>query len=214
MNSDKERKDRVGAGRPVSTFARIERLPVLYLLLYLGIGAISLLFVTLLAAYVHTRGLSHLPAGQHPFPRYFSLSTIVLLVSSYTLSQALRLYRSDDVQTLTRCLAASLLLGGIFAGLQLLGWRELRLQGVFFTGEASGTYIYLISALHVMHLLGGMLFVLVLLVRTLHASRDAVRALVYFRNPYHFRQLRLLTHYWHFIGGLWVVLFGFFLFLY
>ncbi|GAA3947794.1 cytochrome c oxidase subunit 3 [Hymenobacter algoricola] len=214
MNSDKERKDKVGAGRPASAFGRIERVPPLLMLLYLGIAGVTVLFVILLAAYVQTRHLSSQGPGLHPFPRYFSLSTIVLLVSSYTLSQAQRLYRQDEVKSLARCLGATLLLGCIFAGLQVLGWRELMTQGVFFTGEASGTYVYLISALHVAHLLGGMVFLLALLLRTLHASRDAVRSLVFIRNPYRRTQLRMLTLYWHFIDGLWVVLFSLFLFLY
>ncbi|WP_242510017.1 cytochrome c oxidase subunit 3 [Hymenobacter persicinus] len=214
MNSDKERKDKVGAGRSTSAFSRIERVPPLLMLLYLGLAGITVLFVILLAAYVQTRHLSGLPTGLHPLPRYFSISTIVLLVSSYTLSQAQRLYRADDVTGLVRCLGATLVLGSIFAGLQVLGWRELMLQGVFFTGEASGTYVYLISALHVAHLLGGMLFLLALLLRTLHASRDAVRSLVFIRNPYRRLQLRMLSLYWHFIDGLWVALFLLFLFLY
>ena len=50
--------------------------------------------------------------------------------------------------------------------------------------------------------------------RTLHASQDAVRSLVFIRNPYHLRQLRALTTYWHFIDVLWVALFAVFLFLY
>ncbi|MEJ7658930.1 MAG: hypothetical protein WKG07_04560 [Hymenobacter sp.] len=52
------------------------------------------------------------------------------------------------------------------------------------------------------------------MLRTLHASRDAVRALVFIRNPYYLRQLRALTTYWHFIDVLWVALFAVFLFLY
>ncbi|WP_345072609.1 cytochrome c oxidase subunit 3 [Hymenobacter fastidiosus] len=214
MNSDPERRDKVGAGAPASTFARIERVPPLLMLLYLGMAGITVLFIILVAAYAQTRHLSSLPSGLHPFPRYFSLSTIVLLASSYTLSQAQRIYRQDDMVKLARCLAATLLLGGIFTGLQVLGWRELITQGVFFTGAASGTYVYLISALHVAHLLGGMLFLLSLLLRTLHASRDAVRSLVFIRNPYRRMQLRMLGLYWHFIDGLWVVLFALFLFLY
>jgi cytochrome c oxidase subunit 3 len=214
MNSDKERKDKVGAGRPASAFSRIERVPPLMMLLYLSMAGITVLFVILLVAYAQTRHLSGLPTGLHPLPRYFSLSTIVLLVSSYTVAQALRIYHQDDVRGLVRCLGATLALGSIFAGLQVLGWRELMTQGVFFTGEASGTYVYLISALHVAHLLGGMLFLLALLLRTLHASRDAVRSLVFIRNPYRRRQLRMLALYWHFIDALWVVLFTLFLFLY
>ena len=79
---------------------------------------------------------------------------------------------------------------------------------------ASGTYVYLISALHVAHLLGGMLFLLALLVRTVRASGDAVRGLVFIRNPYRRLQLRMLSLFWHCIDALWLVLFVVFVFLY
>lgn len=213
-NFDNDRNNRVGAGPPVSAFTRIERLPPLLMVLYLALLAIAIMFAILVAAYVHARLGSAAPAGSHPFPRYFSLSTIVLLISSYTVAQAPRLYARDDLATLGRCLLATLLLGSIFAGLQVLGWRELMQQGVLFRGEASGTYVYLISALHVIHLLGGILYLLALLLRVFHADRDAVRQLTFIRNPYHRRQLRALGTYWHFIDMLWVVLFGVFLFFY
>ncbi|UOG77007.1 cytochrome c oxidase subunit III [Hymenobacter tibetensis] len=214
MNSDKERKDKVGANRPASAFQRMERVPPMLMMLYLSLVGIGVLFLFLVVAYAQTRYMANLPRGLHPFPKFFSISTIVLLVSSYTLAQAPRLYRADDVANLARCLGATLLLGCIFAGLQVLGWRELMTQGVFFDGMASGTYVYLISALHVAHLLGGMLFLLALLLRTLHASRDAVRTLVFIRNPYRRLQLRLLSMFWHFIDALWVVLFVVFVFMY
>ncbi|WP_375416192.1 heme-copper oxidase subunit III [uncultured Hymenobacter sp.] len=214
MNSDQDRQKQVGTPPPTSAFARMERMPPLLMLLYLSMFGITVLFGVLLAAYAHTRVQNGLPTGLHPFPRPFSLSTIVLLVSSYTISQALRLYRQDDLAALARCLGATLLLGCVFAGLQLLGWRELLQQGVLFDGAASGTYVYLISALHVAHLLGGMLFLLALLLRTIHTGRDAIRTLVFIRNPYYRRQIAMLGTYWHFIDVLWVVLFGMFLFLY
>ncbi len=197
-----------------SAFSRIERVPPLLMLLYLALLGIAMLFVTLVAMYVASRAQSGVPTGLHPFPRYFSLSTIVLLVSSYTLAQAPRLYRADDLDGLVRCLGATLLLGCVFSGLQVQGWRELVRQGVLFTGERSGTFVYVISGLHVAHILAGLIFLLVNMLRTLHASRDAVRTLVFIRNPYHLRQLRALLTYWHFIDVLWVALFGVFLFLY
>lgn len=214
MNSDKERKDKIGAGRPASAFQRIERVPPLLMMLYLGLLGIAVLFLFLVVAYTQTHYLANVPTGLHPFPKFFSISTIVLLISSYTLAQAPRLYRQDDVHNLARCLGATLLLGCIFAGLQVLGWRELMAQGVFFDGQASGTYVYLISALHVAHLLGGMLFLLALLLRSLHAARDGVRTLVFIRNPYRRLQLRMLSIYWHFIDALWVALFVVFVFMY
>jgi cytochrome c oxidase subunit 3 len=60
----------------------------------------------------------------------------------------------------------------------------------------------------------GLLLVLAQLLRTTYAARDGVRALVFIRNPFHRRQLQLLSTYWHFIDGLWVVLFSMFLLLY
>jgi len=212
-----DRNTPLGTGRrPAggSAFSRIERVPPLLMLLYLALLGITMLFVTLVAMYVASRAQSDVPRGLHPFPRYFSLSTLVLLVSSYTLGQAPRLYRADDLPSLARCLGATLLLGCVFSGLQVQGWRELVQQGVLFTGERSGTFVYVISGLHVAHIVGGLIFILVQMLRTLHASRDAVRTLVFIRNPYHLRQLRALLTYWHFIDVLWVALFAMFLFLY
>jgi cytochrome c oxidase subunit 3 len=214
MNFESNPDKRVGAGRPSSAFARIERLPPLLIGLYLALGASSVLFLVLVVAYASTRAHSGLPPGLYPFPRYFSLSTIVLLLSSYTIGQAPRLYAQDDLASLGRCLGATLLLGCVFAGLQVLGWRELDIQGMLFRGKASGTFVYLITGLHVAHLAAGLLAMLALLVQVLHANRDAVRALVFIRNPYHRRQLRALATYWHFVDVVWVVLFAVFLFLY
>ena len=217
MNSENDHKNRVGDRRHPSPFARIERVAPLQMVLYLALVAIGVMFVILVAAYIATRLRSEVPTGLHALPRYFSLSTIVLVVSSYTIGQAPRLYAQDDLSSLGRCLGATLLLGCIFAGLQVLGWRELVAMGVPFQGKASsssGQFIYLISALHVVHLLGGILYLLVLLLRVVHADRDAVRSLVFTRNPYYRQQLRMLGTYWHFIDVLWVVLFAVFLVLY
>ena len=217
MNSEHERRNQVGARRGSSPLGPMQRIPPFLLAGYLAILAIAIMFVMLVVAYVYTRLHSGVPTGLHPLPRYFSLSTIVLLLSSYTMAQASRLYAADDLGSLTRCLLSTLLLGCVFAGLQMLGWHELTRNGVTFQGDtssSSGQFIYLISAFHVAHLLGGMLFLLALLLRVSHADRDAVRSLVFIRNPYHRRQLSLLGTYWHFIDVLWVALFAVFLFLY
>ena len=217
MNPENDRRNQVGTPQGATTFARMERLPPLLMVLYLVMLAITVMFVILVAAYINARLRSGVPTGLHALPRYFSLSTIVLVLSSYTIGQARRLYTQDDLTSLGRCLGATLLLGCVFAGLQVLGWRELVQYGVPFQGNdstSSGQFIYLISALHVAHLLGGMLFLLVLLLRVLQANRDAVRGLVFIRNPYQQRQLKLLGTYWHFIDVLWVALFAVFLFMY
>ena len=213
---DNDRRQ-IGTGRQPagsSAFNRMERLPPRLLMLYIGLFGIAVLFAGLVALYVITRLQSGEAPGGHPFPRYFSLSTIVLLVSSLVLGQASRLYRADDLPNLVRCLGAALLLASIFCGLQLAGWRELTLQHVLFQDKPSGSFVYFISGVHIAHIAGGMIYLLVLLLRTLHAARDGVRTLVFIRNPYRRRQLQAITTYWHFVDAVWVVLFAVFLFLY
>ncbi|OGX86870.1 cytochrome c oxidase subunit 3 [Hymenobacter glacialis] len=217
MKSEHDSRNRVGASQRPSAFGRIERLPPLVVALYLALLGITVMFAMLLVAYVSARLRSGVPTGLHALPRYFSVSTIALVISGFTVGQARRLYAQDDLPTLARCLGGTLILGAVFAGLQVLGWRELLGNGVLFQGEtsnSSGQFIYLISALHVAHLLGGMLFLLVMMLRVIHANRDAVRTLVFIRNPYQAQQLRLMATYWHFVDVLWVVLFAVFLFLY
>ena len=213
---DNDRRQ-LGTGRQPagsSAFARMEQLPTRLLMLYIGLLGIGVLFAGLVGLYVITR-LRHGggPSG-HAFPRYFSLSTIVLLASSAVVGQARRLYRADDLPNLARCLGATLLLASIFCGLQLAGWRELQAHKILFTGGPDGSFVYLISGVHIAHIVGGMLYLLALLLRTLHATRDGVRTLVFIRNPYHRRQLQAITTYWHFVDAVWVVLFAVFLFMY
>ncbi|RYY18105.1 MAG: cytochrome c oxidase subunit III, partial [Cytophagaceae bacterium] len=118
---DNDRRQ-LGTGRPPagsSAFTRMERLPPRLLMLYLGLLGVGVLFAGLVAMYVFTRlRLAEGPSG-HAFPRYFSLSTLVLLGSSLVVAQAQRLYRADDLANLARCLGAGLLLASIFCGLQL-----------------------------------------------------------------------------------------------
>ncbi|RZK24374.1 MAG: cytochrome c oxidase subunit III [Hymenobacter sp.] len=192
----------------------MEQMPPRLLMLYVGLLGIGMLFMVLIALYVGTR-LQHgdTPTGLS-FPRYFSLSTIVLVVSSVVMGKASRLYRADDLPNLARCLGAVLLLASIFCGLQLAGWRELTRMHVLFKDQPSGSYIYFISGVHIVHIVAGMGYLLWLLLRTVHASRDGVRTLVFIRNPYRRRQLQAITTYWHFVDIVWVVLFAVFLLMY
>lgn len=203
---------RTGTG--TSGFGRLERVPPLLLMLALALAGITMLFAVLVALYAATRLHSGQPTGLHPLPRYFSLSTVVLLLSSYTLAQAPRLYRADDLPALARCLGATLLLGLVFSGLQAMGWRELTHQGILFADAPSATFLYVITGLHVLHVVVGLGLLLAQLLRVTHAVRDGVRTLVFIRNPFHRRQLQVIGLYWHFIDVLWVGVFVAFLFLY
>lgn len=208
MNTDKN--NTIGTSRN-STFSKIEKVHPFLMMLYLIIAGISVLFLILLAAYIRTRFLEEGPINRH-FPRFFSLSTFLLLGSSVMISRVPFFYRRDDLLRVKIYLWATLLLGMGFVWSQVAGWREMALHGIAFRGGGSGTYIYLLSALHSVHLLGGFMFLAVVLLKTLHASLNPIRTLVYIRNPYHRQQITLLGTYWHFMDILWVLLYLVFLF--
>ncbi len=198
------KSNRVGQRR-ASALARMERTHPLLMLLYLALVGITVLFAILTVAYAQARHLHPLP--DRPFPRFFALSTVLLLLSSATLRPTTRLYRKDNLRRLSRSLGYTLALGLAFVAAQIAGWRELLLSGVAPRGAAAGSYIYLLSALHAVHLLAGVGFLAYFWLRTRHAAADGVRMLVFIRNPYRRLQLRMLRLYWHFMDGLWLALF-------
>ncbi|MBB6610056.1 cytochrome c oxidase subunit 3 [Pontibacter sp. Tf4] len=208
MNSDK--KNKVGQ-KQLSAFRQIERMHPIRMLLYLSMVGIGVLFLILLIAFVRTGGFG---SGLVQFPKFFSVSTVMLLISSYTISRVPGIYKKDKLKKMVRYLGFTLVLGLLFVGAQLLGWREMEAAGITFSGRASGTYLYLISALHILHLVGGLIFLAFLFFKTAHMATDSVRSLIYIRDPYRQLQLTMICSYWHFLDFVWLALYLVFLFMF
>lgn len=206
---DPDKKNKVNT-RQLSAFGKIERMHPVRMLLYLSMIGIGILFFILIIAFARTGGFDH---PNFELPRFFSVSTILLLFSSYTISKVPSIYKKDKLHTMTRYLGFTLVFGVLFVGAQLIGWNEMTRDGVYFTGKASGTYLYLISALHILHLLGGLIFLSFLFFKTAHVASDGVRSLIFIRDPYRVLQLKMLRSYWNFMDFLWLGLYLVFLFM-
>jgi cytochrome c oxidase subunit 3 len=143
---------------------------------------------------------------QLPYVLY--LNTLILIASSVTLQ--LSRHRFAAIPDAARHAAASakaLLANGIYwlyltAALgvvfvlgQLLAWRNLAAQGLFLATNPSSSFFYLFTALHAVHLLGGMggLFYV-------------LRKLVRNRGVAETSGLSAFSIYWHFMDLLWVYL--------
>jgi cytochrome c oxidase subunit III len=207
MDSDKKNKIH---SKQLSAFGKIERMHPIKMLLYLSMIGIGILFFVLVIAFARTGGFAY---QSFELPKFFSVSTVLLLFSSYAISKIPALYRRDKVKKMIRYLGITLLLGILFIGAQLIGWNEMTTEGVYFRGKASGTYLYLISALHILHLLGGIIFLSFLFFKTAHVAADGVRTLVFIRDPYRYLQLSMLRSYWNFMDFLWLGLYMVFLFM-
>ncbi|MEL6945353.1 MAG: cytochrome c oxidase subunit 3 [Bacteroidota bacterium] len=178
---------------------------VLLMLSLIGLGA---LFLTLSISFVYTRFQSDLPPIQ--LPNLFIFNTLILLGSSGTMLWAKRSYLQDNTENYQRALLATIVLSLLFMFLQFIAWRQLFGQEIFINSHVSASYLYVISGLHFAHVIGGLPFLIVFLVKAYKKMKEPVSVLVYFSDPEKRLKLRLLTIYWHFLDALWIYLVLFF----
>lgn len=173
-------------------------LPTLKIGVWLFLGVATILFSALLSAYLVRMGLP----GWHSLPKPAVLwgNTALLIASSAALQFARAAARRGRPHAMRR----GLLAGGVFALLfllgQLLAWRQLQAMGYFLATNPASGFFYLLTALHGLHLAGG----LVALGRT---ARRAWRG----RRTDEAREplgVELTAVYWHFLLLVWLVLFG------
>ena len=164
------------------------------------IAGIVMLFTALTSAYI-VRSASSNDWQPIAMPKVLWLSTALIVISSVTMEISRRsLKRQSDVGY-GRWLMITVALGLAFLATQLLAWRQLVRQGVYMASNPFNSFFYLFTAAHGLHLLGGILALAYLLVRT-REKRDTVVG-----------ELRRVgaadaaTIYWHFMDGLWFVLF-------
>jgi cytochrome c oxidase subunit 3 len=179
-------------------------------MLYLGMLGSGLIFLFLALAFLFT-GEIRQESGLR-MPVAFLISTAVLIFSGYTASKMRLYFREENISKLETALRNTLLLGTAFTVLQFAGWKELTGMGVRFTGLPSGSYLYLLSGIHIFHLVGAMIFAVILLVQLRKTQDDGVQELIWITNPFEKMRIRLFTIYWHFMDAVWITLFLTFLF--
>jgi len=133
-----------------------------------------------------------------PQPSLLWLNTAMLVSSSVAMQWAKIAVRRGELEGMKTGLVAGGAFAIAFLGGQLLAWRQLSmLVGFNITNPAIG-FFYLITALHALHLLGG-------LVAWGWTAANAWRALDVARLRL---SVELCTVYWHFLLLVWLVLFG------
>lgn len=198
----------------ISTFKKIEQLHPHMLLTYLIVLGVFLIFFFLILSFLFTSD-SNNPLLTYQLPKAFIVSTVVILLSSFTIYKSEQYYKYEETTKLRRSLEVSFVLGFVFCLLQLVGWSELHDSDLFFSGQnKSSSFLYLISGLHGLHLLGGMVFILRVYLIAFRADNDPVHALVTSTSPYEKLRVKMLSTYWHFMDILWLVIFFAFLWAY
>jgi cytochrome c oxidase subunit 3 len=167
--------------------------------MWVALAAILMMFTALTSAYIVRSGSSN-DWLQLRMPRVLLLSTALILVSSGTLEAARRKLRDSAQSAYKRWLQITVVLGFGFLASQLFAWRQLAGQGIYVSSNPHSSFFYLLSATHGVHLLGGLLALIYLAVRTAVSDSDVAVAK---------RQAAAdaVTLYWHFMDVLWIYLF-------
>lgn len=191
----------------MSNFVTKRREPFRFMV-WLGIASSIMLFTILLAAYIVRQTGPGWAAVK--LPNVFLASTVVIVLSSFTLHNANLAFRHERFGSYRTNMASTLVLGTLFILLQAWGWRQMLLAGVGLSGNPAGGFVYILSGVHLLHILIGLIFLVIALVEALR-RRPYIDSFVYSVNPPNQLKIKLITLYWHFVDVLWVVLFVFLL---
>ncbi len=194
----------------IPLFKRLEKQHPFLIMLYLAMTGSGVVFLFLLVGF--TKSLEKFDLSGLVFPKFFFISTIFILASSYFVHKAWTDFHIDEAKSLRKNLFYVFIMGSIFSVFQVMGWQSLVSQGIKFSGKAAGSYMYILTGLHILHLLAGLIFAIVQFNYYKKASEDAVQALIIFSNKYEKMKMRLLRDYWHFLDGLWIVILVYLLF--
>lgn len=130
-------------------------------------------------------------------PPVLWITSSVLLLSSITIEVARRKLRGGQFKGFNRWVTATAVLGTLFLAGQLVGWRQLANQGVYLSSNAHSSFFYVLTCLHGLHLLGGLLSL----------SYVALKGYKLDFGPRLDGAVYASSVYWHFMGGLWIYLF-------
>lgn len=166
--------------------------------LWVALGSIVMMFAGLTSAYIVKKSLPGWTT--FPIPKAFWYSTSVLLVSSLTVQMALKAFKDREMLRYRNLLTTTAILGILFMLLQWTGFRQVWRSGITFHGSGGGQFLYVIAGLHVVHVLGGVITLLVMV----------ARAFVSKLRSYNSIPVELISTYWHFVDLLWIYLFIFF----
>jgi cytochrome c oxidase subunit 3 len=166
--------------------------------IWVVVYAITMTFAALTSALIVRKG-SSFDWQSFTLPSILYLNTVLLLGSSATLEVARRRVASFmgglavPGESPARWLYITLAFGLLFVTGQYVAWARLRAQGLYLATNPSSSFFYLLTAAHVLHVLGGLVGLLYVIGKL---KKSQLRR----------STLDAASRYWHFMDLLWVYL--------
>jgi cytochrome c oxidase subunit 3 len=167
--------------------------------LWVAMASIVMMFAGLTSAYIVRKAQGNWV--MYHLPPVFWVSTITILLSSVTIVLGTKAFKQRLMPRFRLLITLTLVLGIAFAVLQYVGFKQLYAQNIRVDGNPSESFLFIIAGLHLLHILGGIIALLIVFFR---AFRTRVKV-------YSSTGLEIISAYWHFVDVLWIYLFVFFL---
>ena len=169
------------------------------LLMWVFLSSDCLFFGALIATYMVYRGQSIV--GPYPIDiinvPVTTISTFVLLCSSFAMVQALAATNRDDQKGIQLWLLATAFLGTIFIGFQAFEFYEFLQEGLRIDGNLFGTTFFTLTGFHGAHVTLGIVWLLGMFIVARKGRVGPATAL----------DVEILGLYWHFVDIVWIIIF-------
>ena len=165
--------------------------------MWLFLGSVLMLFASWTSAYIVRRAEGNWLYFE--LPSIFRWTSLVILASSVTIQMAYRSAKRNHLSQLKNWMLATAILGLVFLAGQWMGWADLVRNSVYFIGNPSGSFVYVITGFHGLHLISAIIYVLIVLKSSFNGKI----------GPSNMAPIEMCATYWHFLGALWIYLFVF-----
>jgi cytochrome c oxidase subunit 3 len=169
--------------------------------LWVAMGAIVMMFAALTSAYIVKKNQSSWL--EFDLPGIFWYSTVAILASSLTIHLAIKAFKAREMGRYRTLITLTVGLGLLFVALQVMGFIGLENRNIALTGvksNSAASFLFVITGLHLVHVLGGVIALLVIFIRAYSVKIKNYNSL----------PIELMGTYWHFVDALWIYLFIFY----
>ena len=129
-------------------------------------------------------------------PQLLWTNTALLILASIVFQWARNGASKGDAQRIKLGMVLTGLLTTAFLIGQYIAWQQLFASGQYLTSNPSNAFFFLLTALHALHILGGMFVWMRTTMKVFSGDSDVEES------------IHLCTIYWHFLLLVWLVIFG------
>jgi len=167
--------------------------------MWLFMASVMMLFMSLTSAYIVRQA-----EGNWVFfelPSLFYVTSVIIVLSSITMQLGYAAAKRDNARMMKIMVLITSVFGIAFLVGQFFGWKQLVANSIYLVGNPSGSFLYILTGLHGLHIVSAVIFLLIMLSASFKGKVTSENM----------TKMEMCTTYWHFLGGLWLYLFVFLL---